>query len=125
VSSNFELTFNQSRNFSSAFNTTECSSSPDTARNELESLHDISLQDVRDECMSQLAHGLVDISFPAAATPMMVDTPQPLWHDSSADLMTWIYAKSIIIKIYNHPRKLTFPVASKVKSSPPSVISAK
>lgn len=31
-------------------------------------------------------NGLVAISWPAAATPMMVDTPQPLWHASSAAL---------------------------------------
>ena len=29
-------------------------------------------------------NGRVDISFPAPATPMIVDTPQPLWHDSKA-----------------------------------------
>jgi hypothetical protein len=33
-------------------------------------------------------HGRVEISFPAAATPMMVETPQPLWHASSADRIT-------------------------------------
>lgn len=31
-------------------------------------------------------NGRVDISCPAAATPMMVDTPQPLWQDSRAAL---------------------------------------
>lgn len=30
--------------------------------------------------------GRVDISCPAAATPIMVDTPQPLWQDSRAAL---------------------------------------
>ena len=30
----------------------------------------------------------MEISFPAAATPMMVETPQPLWHASSADRIT-------------------------------------
>jgi hypothetical protein len=33
-------------------------------------------------------HGRVEISFPAAATPMTVETPQPLWHASSADRIT-------------------------------------
>ena len=34
----------------------------------------------------------MEISFPAAATPMTVETPQPLWHASSADRITstWI-----------------------------------
>ena len=35
-------------------------------------------------------NGLVAISLPAAATPMIVDTPQPLWQDSKASRYTWI-----------------------------------
>lgn len=34
------------------------------------------------------AHGRVEISWPAAATPITVDTPQPLWQASKADRMT-------------------------------------
>jgi hypothetical protein len=36
----------------------------------------------------ELTHGRVEISFPAAATPMTVETPHPLWQDSSAARMT-------------------------------------
>ena len=32
-------------------------------------------------------NGLVDISWPAAATPMITDTPQPLWQLSNAALL--------------------------------------
>jgi hypothetical protein len=33
-------------------------------------------------------NGRVEISCPAAATPMMIDWPQPRWHASSAWRMT-------------------------------------
>src|SRR5712671_6332149 len=49
-------------------------------------------------------NGRVAISFPASATPMMTETPQPRWQHSSAWRIT-----------------VVFPVQSKVKSAPPSV----
>jgi len=40
------------------------------------------------ESMEAVSHGLVDISCPVAATPMTVETPQPLWQASSAARIT-------------------------------------
>jgi hypothetical protein len=39
----------------------------------------------------KVTYGRVDISWPAAATPMIVETPQPLWHASNAALITCTY----------------------------------
>jgi len=36
-------------------------------------------------------YGRVEISCPAAATPIMVETPHPLWQASSAALITFTY----------------------------------
>mmetsp|Transcript_7868 Transcript_7868/g.32513 ORF Transcript_7868/g.32513 Transcript_7868/m.32513 type:complete len:276 (-) Transcript_7868:548-1375(-) len=52
--------------------------------------------------------GRVAISLPAPATPMIVLTPQPMWHASSAARMT-----------------STLPVQSKVKSRPPWVMATR
>ena len=35
-------------------------------------------------------NGRVEISWPAPATPMMIDTPQPLWQHSSAWRITLV-----------------------------------
>lgn len=71
-----------------ALHTTKCTSLPYTSSDQL-------------ECYSKSVSGwtssrkhiwgnlrLVEISCPAAATPMIIDSPQPLWHASSAARMT-------------------------------------
>ena len=61
-------------------------------------------------------HGRVEISFPAAATPMIVETPHPLWHASRAARMTsTCYGVVFTVKsLSRFPSRLTFPVASNV-----------
>ena len=50
-------------------------------------------------------NGRVEISWPAAATPMITDSPHPLWQHSSAARIN-----------------CTLPMHSKEKSTPPSVM---
>ena len=71
------LTLNETRELGPSFNTAESGSSPSPSSDQLESTC-AGLAVIRLELMEGVTHGRVEISFPAAATPIMVETPHPL-----------------------------------------------
>ncbi len=84
-----QLTFNQARKLSTSLYATESGAAPSTPSHKLEAIPSTKFllgSYLRYRTIN--THGRVDISWPAAATPMTVLTPQPLWHASSAERIT-------------------------------------
>lgn len=100
-----QVVLHDTRKLGSTLDTSKGGSLPRSSSDQLEAIPSVSFSD---RCNVMSTHGRVEISAPAGATPMMLHTPQPLWQHSRAARMT-----------------PTFPVASKVKSSPPSVSSTR
>jgi len=69
------LTFDETRDLGPSFNTTEGGSSPRPSGNQLESARGVR---VKPRAVNGVTYGRVEISFPAAATPITVETPHPL-----------------------------------------------
>lgn len=91
VSTARRLTFHKPWQFSAALDTTEGRTTPCAASHKLEPMeyHDTLLNLSTEESKPrEWTYGLVEISCPAAATPMIVLTPQPLWQASRAWRMT-------------------------------------
>jgi hypothetical protein len=106
----FSLTINKTRDFSPSFDSAKGGSTPSSSsylldvefthifwtgrwppyklKSELKSKH-------HDLVGMSRTHGRVQISCPAAATPIMVDTPHPLWHASRAARITCTYKINI------------------------------
>lgn len=62
-----------------------------------------------------VTHGRVEISCPAAATPMTVDIPHPLWQASSAALITCTYTIHLQVPVQtSHEANSTY-VSSTIK----------
>ena len=81
---------NQVGKLSAALDTTESAALPDAAGDELECCEEVSMCTKSSHALFNLGQHLrlVAISWPAAATPMMMLSPQPLWQASSALRMT-------------------------------------
>jgi hypothetical protein len=141
-----ELTLNDAWNLSSTLDSSESGSTPDSASNELErSGRDLgsSGSDTCSEHIARrsderwMARAMKEWKKKKEDEPITVETPQPLWQASRADRITstYISASSTTQKHMSGQSKegrwlerkerggRTFPVASKVKSRPPSVIS--
>lgn len=82
------LTFDETRELGSSFDTAESGSSPCPSGNQLESIRRVGINDRKVEAKERTTYGRVEISFPAAATPITVETPHPLWQASRAARMT-------------------------------------
>ena len=69
-----------------ALDTAKGATLPDTSGDKLECCIKVSQ---RYETRGKSNVRRVEISWPAAATPMTIDSPQPLWQASRAERMTW------------------------------------
>lgn len=78
------LTFHDSRRLSSPLHTSKSGPAPDTPSDQLES--PLASQFTTRQPAGE-THGRVEISLPAAATLMIVETPHPLWYISRAARM--------------------------------------
>ena len=81
-----EVIINDTRDLGSSLDTAERRSLPDSTGDQLEPV----LQ-LESRMNTQITYGRVEISAPAGATPMMLQTPQPLWQHSSASRITPTY----------------------------------
>ena len=73
-----ELTFDETRDLGSSFHTAKGGSSPRPSSNQLESTRRFGVSCKKLRETGGITYGRVEISFPAAATPMIVETPHPL-----------------------------------------------
>ena len=74
-----ELTFDETWELGSSLYTAEGGSSPCPPGNQLESMRRIRVGHAnKPRSTTEITYGRVEISFPAAATPMTVETPHPL-----------------------------------------------
>ena len=96
-------TFDETRNFSAALDSSECCASPCSSSDQLEAVKASVKFILLFEVWSKRMYGRVEISWPAAATPMTVETPHPLWQASRAALITCTWTgrlKSAMLKIW-------------------------
>jgi hypothetical protein len=84
-----QVVIDQTRQLCATLDTTEGTSLPDTTGDELECCYMLDKNKIQREMKNEKDNlRRVEISWPAAATPMTMLSPQPLWQASRAARMT-------------------------------------